>query len=168
MGERSAWVVLSYLTGNQAALPSRLAARVEGLANDPQPHVRLRSWMSGRGVCHRGWAFAPSIGALADDERVVLSGENGARDLNPAEHLHAYVSSDDAKTVLADHWVRDSADRQPNVLLWAVSDLGLVPRSEGDPRLASEIVAVIDLLDDGDPRAVGVARQVVAEATKKD
>jgi excisionase family DNA binding protein len=165
MAEHSAWSVLASLAGEDVRVPSRLRNRVEQLESIPSPHLRLRAWMSARGHLHRLWAFRPVIDDLVDDDRLILGGEYGGRSLAPSDHLHAYVSAADFDHLVNDYGLRaPSEGKRPNVFLWAVADLDRVPRRPDNPRVAAPVVSAVDLLDDGDPRAVGEATDIIAGA----
>jgi len=165
MAEHSAWLVLASLAGQDVSVSSRLRRRIGQLENDESPHFRLLSWMSARGDLFRGWAFQPVIDDLRPDERLVLGGEHGVPDLESSGHLHAYVSVDDLDDVIADYNLRPASNGKiPNILLRAVSNLDAVPRQPGNPHVANAVVSAVDLLDDGDPRAVGEASEMIGRA----
>jgi len=52
----------------------------------------------------------------------------------------------------------------PNAVIWTVSDIDAIPRNPADAHAAAEVVAAIDLLDEGDPRAVGIADRIIERA----
>jgi hypothetical protein len=123
--------------------------------------------MSARGDLFRGWAFQPVIDDVQFDERLILGGEQGVPDLESSGHLHAYVSVDDLDDVIADYNLRPASDGKiPNILLRAVSNLDAVPRQPGNPRVANAVVSAVDLFDDGDPRAVGEASEMIGRAVR--
>ncbi|WP_139361309.1 MULTISPECIES: helix-turn-helix domain-containing protein [unclassified Mycobacterium] len=163
MAEGSAWSVLASLAGEDVHVPLRLRNRVEILENQSSPHLRLWSWVSARGHLHRAWAFRPVIDELAADDRLVLSGGHGSQNLSPSNHLRAYVSAAEIDAVVSEYGLRVPSEGQvPNVFLWAVADPGSVPRRRDNPRIVASVVSAMDLLDDGDPRAVGEAKDIVA------
>ncbi len=165
MAERSAWSVIRRLANGHDAMPSRLRHRVEALADDNAPSQRLRSWASGRGEPVRVWAFKPALDGLQDDERVVVSGDRIVRDLEQSGQLRVYASATDVDDLIADYGLRRvHGDRVPNAIVWAVSDLDAVPRDPIDKHAAADVVAAIDLLDEGDPRAVGIADRIIGRA----
>lgn len=167
MAENSAWSVMSRLAGEDVQMPSRLRDRIGLLEDVPSPHMRLRAWMSGRGRLFRAWAFRPVIDDLSVDDRLILGGEHGAQNLAPSDHLHAYVAAEDLDPVVNDHNLRAaSGERLPNVLLWAVADPDAVPRRPDNPHIAADVVSAMDLLDDGDPRAVGEASDIIARTLR--
>jgi hypothetical protein len=168
MAERSAWCTLASLAGEDVRLSARLRSRIAQLADSPSPHLRLRSWMSARGHPHIAWAFRPVIDDLLDNDRLVLSGEHGVQNLSPADHLHAYVASADVDEVMSEYGLRPPSEgKLPNIFLWAVADQSSIPRNHDNRRFAACVVAAVDLLDDGDLRAVGEARNIVAEAMNR-
>jgi excisionase family DNA binding protein len=165
MAEHSAWSVLASLAGEDVRVSPRLRRRIERLEDDQSPHFRLLSWMSARGGLFRAWAFQPVIDELRSDERLVLGGEQGVPNLEPSGHLHAYVSIDHLDDVIDGHNLHPASNGKiPNVLLRAVSDLDAVPRQPGNPHVANAVVSAVDLLDDGDPRAVGEASEMIGQA----
>jgi hypothetical protein len=167
MAERWAWSVMSRLAGEDVQMPSRLRDRIGLLEDLPSPHLRLRAWMSARGRLFRAWAFRPVIDDLSVDERLILSGEHGAQNLAPSDHLHAYVAAAELDQVVDDHNLRAATGRRlPNVFLWAVADLDAIPRRPDNPHIAADVVSAMDLLDDGDPRAVGEASDIIARTLK--
>ncbi len=165
MAERSAWSVIRRLASEHDAMPSRLRNRVDALADDDAPEQRLRSWVSGRGKPFRVWAFKPALDGLQDDERVVVSGDRIIGDLEESGPLRIYANAADVDDLVADYGLRRvNGERLPNAIVWAVSDLDVVPRDPIDKHAAAEVVAAIDLLDDGDPRAVGIAHGIIERA----
>ena len=75
------------------------------------------------------------------------------------------VSVDDLDDVIADYNLRPASNGKiPNILLRAVSNLDAVPRQPGNPHVANAVVSAVDLLDDGDPRAVGEASEMIGRA----
>lgn len=168
MAERSAWSVIRRLATGHDAMPSRLRHRVDALVDDHAPSQRLRSWVSGRGEPVRVWAFQPALDELQDDERVVVSGDRIVDDLEQSGQLRVYANAIDVDDLIADYGLRRvSGDRVPNAILWAVSDLEAVPRDPIDKHAAAEVVTAIDLLDEGDPRAIGIAEGIIARALDK-
>lgn len=165
MSERSAWEVMQYLADQETAMPARLRHRVHRLAAAPAPEQRLRSWLAARGRPVRAWAFKPALDRLQDDERVVVSGDRTVEALERSGCLRIYVDVSDAEVVMSDHGVEKVVgDRLPNVLMWVVSSLAAVPRQPDDEHAAAEVVAALDLLDDGDARAAGVAYGILGRA----
>jgi len=167
MAERSAWSVMSRLAGEDVQIPSRLRDRLGLLEDAPFPHLRLLAWMSARGQLFRAWAFRPVIDDLSVDDRLILSGEHGAQNLAPSDHLHAYVAAADLDRVVNDHNLRAAAGgKLPNVFLWAVANPDAIPRRPDNPHIAADVVSAMDLLDDGDPRAVGEASDIIARTLR--
>lgn len=167
MSEHSAWTVLASLAGDDVGVPLRLRSRIAGLEKAQLPHVRLMSWMSARGKPFRAWVFEPVLDDLQSDERLVLGGEHVVEELESSGHLHAYVRADDFDDVVADYDLHEAANgKVPNVFLWAVSRLDAVPRKVGNPNAVDAIVSALDLLDDGDPRAVGAASDIIGRALR--
>jgi excisionase family DNA binding protein len=166
MSERSAWTVLASLAaGDDVGVPLRLRRRIAGLHRAELPHVRLKSWMSARGKPFRAWAFEPVLDDLRSDERLVLGGEHVIDGLESSGHVHAYLRAEDLSHVVSDYGLREAANgKVPNVFLWAVSHFDAVPRQAGDPSAVDAIVSALDLLDDGDPRAVGAASDIIERA----
>jgi excisionase family DNA binding protein len=167
MSEQSAWATLRYLSGSTSAgsLPSRLRHRVCALSKMETPERKMRSWMTGRGMAVFLWALPPAVSLVENDDRVVLSGDRAVRDLEPAELLRGYVQANQLDALVNTHGLRFvNGDKLPNIVLWAISDLNLIPRSPSNLRHAAGLVAAIDLLDNGAPRAVGVARQIIEAA----
>ena len=163
MAEHSAWSVMARLAGEDIRISWRLRNQLVHLGDGPAPHLRLSAWMAARGQLFRAWAFRPVIDDLSADDRLILSGEHGAKNLAPSDHLHAYVAAVDLDHVVDDHNLRPvSGGRVPNVLLWAVADPDAIPRRPDNPHIAADVVAALDLLDDGDPRAVGEASDIIA------
>jgi hypothetical protein len=167
MAERSAWSVMSRLAGEDIRMSSRLRNQLVHLGDGPAPHLRLWAWMSARGQLFRAWAFSPVIDDLSGDDRLILSGEHGVQNLAPSDHLHAYVAAADIDQVVDDHNLHAvSGGRVPNVLLWAVADPDAIPRRPDNPHIAADVVSALDLLDDGDPRAVGEASDIIARTLR--
>lgn len=168
MSENSAWTVLACLAfGDQASVPSRLRNRIAGLEQAEFPHLRLMSWMSARGKPFRAWAFDPVLDDLRSDERLVLGGEHEVGGLEASGHLHAYVRSEDFDDVVENYDLREAANgKVPNVTLWAVLSLDAVPRKAGNPNVVDPVVSALDLLGDGDPRAVGAASVIIGRAIR--
>jgi hypothetical protein len=165
MTERSAWSVIRRLADEHDAMPTRLRNRVEALVDDDAPEQRLRSWLSRRGKPVRIWAFKPALDGLQDDERVVVSGDRVIGDLEQSGQLRIYANATDVDDLIADYGLRRvNGDRLPNAIIWAVSDLDAVPRDPIEKHAAAEVVAAIDLLDEGDPRAVGIAQGIIERA----
>lgn len=169
LAEQSAWVVLQCFAGHQAPMSARLRNRVaHGLAGNPEPHRQLHAWMAARGKLIRAWAFKPAMDRLLDDERVVVSGDHAVDQLEPSGVLRIYINAADADIVLIDHGVKKvHGDRIPNIIIWAVNHLADVPRQPDNYRAAADIVTALDLLDDGDARAVDVAWQMIGAACLK-
>lgn len=165
MAEQSAWSVLRRLAGDPDPMPPRLRHRLDGLAGDAAPAQRLRSWVGNRGEPIHLWAFKPALDGLQDDDRVVLSGDRVVDDLEPSGQLCLYANIADIDNVIADHGLRRvNGDRLPNAVIWAVSDVDAIPRNPADSHAAAEVVAAIDLLDEGDPRAVTIAGRIIERA----
>lgn len=165
MAEQSAWSVLRRLAGDPDPMPPRLRHRLDGLAGDAAPAQRLRSWVGNRGEPIHLWAFKPALDGLQDDDRVVLSGDRVVDDLEPSGQLCLYANIADIDNVIADHGLRRvNGDRLPNAVIWAVSDVDAIPRNPVDRHAAAEVVAAIDLLDEGDPRAVTIAGRIIERA----
>ncbi|MEZ0364288.1 helix-turn-helix domain-containing protein [Mycobacterium sp. pUA109] len=164
MSEQSAWSVMNHLA-NGNKLQSRMEFRLRKMNPDSAPQ-QLRSWLAARGKPMRAWAFKPALEELQDDHRVVVSGDNAIADLEPIGRLCVYASAADVDDLAADYELRRVEDRRklPNAVVWVVENLGAVPRNPHDKHNAAEIVAAIDLLDDGDPRAVGVASDIIGRA----
>lgn len=168
MSESSAWTVLASLaSGDHAGVPSRLRNRIAGLEQAEFPHMRLMSWMSARGKPFRAWAFDPVLDELRSDERLVLGGEHEVGGLEASGHLHAYIRSEDFDDVVDDYDLREAANGNvPNVILWAVCNLDAIPRKAENPNVVDAVVSALDLLDDGDPRAVGAASEIIGRALR--
>ncbi len=165
MTERSAWSVIRRLADEHDAMPPRLRNRVEALTDDDVPERRLRSWLSRRGKPIRIWAFKPALDGLQDDERIVVSGDRIIGGLEQSGQLRIYANATDVDDLIADYGLRRvNGDRLPNAIIWAVSDLDAVPRDAIEKHAAAEVVAAIDLLDQGDPRAVGIAHGIIKRA----
>ncbi|MBX7136198.1 MAG: helix-turn-helix domain-containing protein [Fimbriimonadaceae bacterium] len=168
MAEQSAWSVLRRLAGDPDPMPPRLRHRLDGLAEDAAPAQRLRSWVGNRGESIRLCAFKPALDGLQDDDRIVLSGDRVVDDLEPSGQLRLYANAADIDDVIADHALRRvNGDRLPNAVIWAVSDVDAIPRKPADRHAAAEVVAAIDLLDEGDPRAVGIADRIIERALQR-
>ncbi len=165
MSEQSAWSVLRRLAGEPDPMPARLRHRLDGLADDAAPGQRLRSWMGNRGKPVHLWAFTPALDGVQDDERVVLSGDRVIDDLEHSGVLRIYANAADIDDLIADHGLRRvNGDRLPSAVIWAVSDTDAIPRNPADDHAAAEMVAAIDLLDEGDPRAVCFAERIIERA----
>ncbi|MEI7715969.1 MAG: helix-turn-helix domain-containing protein [Mycobacterium sp.] len=171
LSEVSAWRVLTCLgsDGDGPRLPSRLRNRIRSLCMEDDPRWRLRSWLSARGKPVRLWGFTPALNGLADDERVVVSGDSLFSELEPSGQARFYAPVGDLDAVIGRYGLRmtENGSRLPNALIWAVSDLDAVPRDPGNDHAVAELVSAIDLLDSGDPRAVGVASRVVERALER-
>ncbi|MDO3129650.1 helix-turn-helix domain-containing protein [Mycobacteroides abscessus subsp. bolletii] len=164
LSSSSAWSVLGHLVAGQP-LPPRLNHRVGALRNDDDPLPRVRGWMARRGEPVPVWAFGPVLEELRDDDRVVVSGDRAVSDLESDGPLRMYAASDDVDDLLADYKLREvHGDRLPNAVIWAVPDLKDVPRDEADPHHAAPVVAALDLLDEGDPRAESAALGIIRDA----
>ncbi|WP_234816535.1 hypothetical protein [Mycolicibacterium agri] len=121
--------------------------------------------MARRGKPVRVWAFGPALDELADDDRVVVSGDRAVPDLESAGPLRMYADDDDVEDLLADYGLREvQGDRLPNAVIWAVPDLNAVPRDAMDPHRAAPVVAALDLLEEGDPRAESAALGILRDA----
>ena len=166
MAEQSAWSVLRRLAGDPEPMPPRLRHRLDALVEDAAPVQRLRSWVANRGEPIHLWAFKPALDGLQDDDRVVLSGDRVVDDLELSGQLRLYANAADIDDMIADHGLRrvTNGDRLPNAVIWAVSDVDAIPRNPVDSHSAAEVVAAIDLLDEGDPRAVGIADRIIKRA----
>ncbi|WP_396908159.1 helix-turn-helix domain-containing protein [Mycolicibacterium sp.] len=166
LSQRSAWAVLRLLAGGASAqsIPARLRARTQSLLAEPDPERKLRSWMAARGRPVRVWAPPVALDGLGGDDRVVVSGDRAVRDLESGSTLRAYVGADDVENVIRDHRCLAAGNRSPNVTLWAVDDLSAVPRSPSDVRRVAAPVAALDLVENGDPRAARVGRQILTAA----
>jgi hypothetical protein len=85
--------------------------------------------------------------------------------LEPSGQLRIYANAADVDHLIADYGLqRVNGDRFPNAIAWAASDLAAVPRNPDDEHGAAEVVAAMDPLDEGDPRAVGIARGIIERA----
>ena len=171
LSESAAWAVLGFLSGAAAveSMPTRLRDRVLALPNEPNASTaqrKLQSWMAARGSPIDAWGPPSSQASLAEDNRVVLSGDRAVRDLQPSEPLRVYAADADINDLIGDHSLRrtNGAQRMPNVVLWLVDDLAAIPRSPTNPRHTAAPVAALDLLNDGDPRASRIAEQILAAA----
>ncbi|MGH3531206.1 MAG: helix-turn-helix domain-containing protein [Mycobacterium sp.] len=167
MAERSAWSVMQHLADEEpkAALPPRLRNRIKALGDARLARQRLRSWVSARGKPVRVWAFKPALDRLQEDDRVVVSGDHFVPQLEPSGQLRVYANAADVDDLIADYGLRRvNGDRLPNAIVWAVSDLDAVPRNPDNEHAAAEVVAAMDLLDEGDPRAVGIAEGIIERA----
>lgn len=165
MAEQSAWSVLRRLAGDPDPVPSRLRHRLDGLTDDTAPAQRLRSWVCNRGKPVHLWAFKPALEGLHDDDRVVLGGDRVVENLEPSGQLRTYANAADIDDVIADYGLRRvNGDRLPNAVIWGTADIDAIPRNPADAHAAAHVVAAIDLLDEGDPRAVGIAENIIARA----
>jgi len=164
LSSSSAWSVLGHLVEGQP-LPSRLGSRVGSLRGEVDPLPRVRGWMARRGRPMRVWAFGPALVELRDDDRVVLSGDHSVPDLESSGQLRVYAASNDVDDLVADYGLREvRGDRIPNAVIWAVTNLGDVPRDGTDPHRVAPVVAALDLLEEGDPRAESAAREIIRDA----
>lgn len=164
LSSSSAWSVLGHLVAGQP-LPARLNYRVGALRNEDDPLPRVRGWMARRGRPVRVWAFGPALEELRDDDRVVVSGDRAVSDLESSGLLKVYADDDDVEDLVADYGLREvHGDRLPNAIIWAVPDLKDVPRHDADPRHVAPVVAALDLLDEGDPRAESAALAIIRSA----
>lgn len=164
LSSSSAWSVLGHLVAGQP-LSSRLSYRVGSLRREHDLLPRVRGLMARRGKPVRVWAFGPALDELADDDRVVVSGDRAVPDLESAGPLRMYADDDDVEDLLADYGLREvQGDRLPNAVIWAVPDLNAVPRDAMDPHRAAPVVAALDLLEEGDPRAESAALGILRDA----
>ena len=168
LSEGSAWSVLRYLSGEDAGpwLSLRLRDRLRSLRAEDDRQRRLRSWLSARGNPVRLWGFKPALDGLADDEGVMVSGDRVFGELERSGLLRVYASAGDVDGLVDLYGLRviDNGSRLPNALAWAVSNLDAVPRCPTDDHAVAEVVAALDLLDSGEPRAVGVAGRIIEHA----
>ena len=93
----------------------------------------------------------------------MLTGTSGASELRlgligGTDRVEAYVAASDLDALVGRCHLR--ASREPNVLLRVIEAAG-VP--EPRPRVAPRSAVALDLLDDPDPRAQQVGRQVLGE-----
>lgn len=166
MSEDSAWAVLNHLNAKgESELSSRLEARLRKLRSGDTAQ-QLRSWMAARGKPLRVWAFQPALAELRDDPRVVVSGDSAVSGLEPSGRLCVYVGVANVEALISDYRLRvvEDGSKLPNAVMWVVKNLESVPRAPQDKHNAAELVAAMDLLDDGDPRAVGAAHGILRSA----
>lgn len=79
--------------------------------------------------------------------------------------MRIYVDASGAEVVIADHGIKNVVgDRLPNIVMWVVSSLAAVPRQPNDEHSAAEVVAALDLLDEGDARAASLAYGILGRA----
>lgn len=167
MAQKSAWAVLNHLD-HGVILPARLNRRVSALRDARDPVWRLQAWMSARGCPLAVRAFQPVIEALNDDDRVVVSGDRAVMDLEAAGPLRVYADAAYVGEIVDDLGLRQVGGYPlPGAIIWAVADIRDIPRDDNDARLAAPVVAALDLLDDGDPRAVSIARPIINNAIRK-
>lgn len=164
LSSSSAWSVLGHLVAGQP-LPSRLNYRVGSLRSEDDPLPRVRGWMARRGKPVRVWAFGPALEELRDDDRVVVSGDRAVSDLESSGPLSVYAADGDVEDLKADYGLREvRGDRLSNAVIWAVPNLKDVPRDEANQHHVAPVVAALDLLEEGDPRAQAAALGIIRDA----
>lgn len=167
MSEHVAWQALRHLAfdDHHGRLNSRLRAQIASLRDENDRLARMHSWMAARGDLHRLWAFGPSLAALTDDDRLVVGGAQGSANLAPPQRVHAYAAVADLPDIVADYRLNPpTPGREPNIHLWAVKSLDQIPRNPNNHRIVAPLVAALDLIDDGDPRSVGEANDIIDRA----
>ncbi len=83
-------------------------------------------------------------------------------DLDGSGPVRVYAAAADVDDLLSDHGLREAgSDKIASAVIWVVDDLAVVPRSDADSHPAASIVAAVDLLDAGDPRAQAAARSII-------
>ena len=158
LSSRAAWGLLSAADGRAAPWLAHGEMR--------RARQRARSWpleqwawaCQHRAVEHRFYGHPSVLGRLADDERLVRSGASARNvfvDLVLLDHVDGYLAADALDRVVDEYGLHLAA--RSNVVLRALPN-GL--HVFGGERDAPWPVIAVDLLDLGDDRSTGAARDL--------
>lgn len=158
---------VDWISGSHAA---RLRKRMLEQLRGASASWRLRSWCANRAESLRLRVFQPALDGLREDPRLVLGGVSVAASFHESAALEGYISGSCRDALTREHGLPSrnaSAERKPNLLLRVVDDVSVVPRDPHDPHQVAEIVAAVDLLDSGEPRAVQEAQSIVERVVQQ-
>lgn len=124
----------------------------------------IRPQLVARGRPRAFRAHPAMLKRLRSDPALMLTGTTGASELRlgligGTDRIEAYVAASDLDALVGRYHLR--ASREPNVVLRVIETAG-VP--EPRPRVAPRSAVALDLLDDPDPRAQQVGRQILGES----
>jgi excisionase family DNA binding protein len=125
--------------------------------------VDIRPQLVARGRPRAFRAHPAMLERLRSDSALMLTGTTGASELRlgligGTDRVEAYVAASDLDMLVGRYYLR--ASREPNVLLRVMEAPG-VP--EPRPHVAPRSAVALDLLDDPDPRAQQVGREILGE-----
>lgn len=156
MSQRMAWALLDSELFGELSSAERLRIRKKRqlLAEVEAPELLLRDWVCER--AKRRVLHSRSLEALADDERMVLSGASDARSgMLGAGLVEAYVRAKDLSSLVVEHLLVEPESRQfRNVYLHVVDHM---------PEQLSTLVIAADLADHDSAREMNEARRLIAE-----
>jgi len=162
LSPRMAWGLVEAVEGRRAPWLSpkdafRLKRMRDRLELDPAPEVLLKAALVERADRYVLSCSEPD--ELRSDPRVVLSGISDPRSrMSAANQVEAYVHVDDHRGLVAEHLLVASSGGRANVIL----HVSMVRPSSPVPLL----LLAADLADHDQPREVGRARELIAQALR--
>ena len=161
-----AWGLIHLAGGQPAAWLDREARWRMARQLEARPLEALRWQLVARGIAHGYEAHPASVERLRNDPVVMLTGVAGAEAaalgiVGSDEHIEAYVDASRLDDIVKRYHLRPSLE--PNVVLRPMPEFGWPsPR----PDVAPTVAIALDLLENRDPRARQLGRQLL-EQTKK-
>lgn len=117
----------------------------------------LLAWMSHRAERHIYRVSASDLQPLSEDPRLLPSGVSHPNSrLQDTRVVEGYIASGDLEGLIQDHWLESvGVDQRPNVVLHV---------APGRPSEVSPLMLAADLAEQGGPREVRRAHELLAEA----